>query len=116
MEATVSTRSVTDSNVLNISDPGRKENSISNTIQFKVSYPKNYRGQRFWRDGDIIDTSIESAIDFEKRNLGKIVKDEVSKSVKDETGEPQQDDPGETQEDEIIEPVKKRKYKKTSKQ
>lgn len=79
MKATVSTKSVTESTVMNLSDPDHKDPEESNTVKFKVSFPKGYDGKKHWQDGDVIETSLESAKEFEKMNLGKLIKDSETK-------------------------------------
>lgn len=87
MKATVSTKSVDESTVLNLSDPGHKEPEGNNTVLFKVSYSKDYKGQKHWEDGSVIETSAESASDFEKRGLGKLVKETRADAEKGEKPE-----------------------------
>lgn len=88
MKATVSTKSVNESTVMNLSDPDHKDPEESNTVKFKVSFPKGYAGKKHWQDGEVIETSLESAQDFEKMNLGKLVKDETEdEDTEDEKAE-----------------------------
>ena len=57
-----------------ISEKGEPVQSEVSTVKFKVAYPKGYKGDRFWNDGDVIETSKESAAQFEEMGLGKIQK------------------------------------------
>lgn len=86
MKATVSTKSVTESTVMNLSDPDHKDPDMNNTVKFKVSFPKGYVGKRHWQDGDVIETSLESAQEFEKMNLGKLVNGQEAKDKVEDEG------------------------------
>lgn len=80
MKATISTISTGSSHALTISGNDQVSEPKPNVVQFKVKYPDNFRGTKFWTDGSVIEASPESAANFEARNLGKI----VTKSVKEE--------------------------------
>lgn len=64
---TVGTASVTF-----ISDSG-KSNPIPNgdSVKFTVSYSKDFKGKRYWNNGDVIEISRESAEQFKKLGIGK---------------------------------------------
>lgn len=51
-------------------EPAKHDNG--NTVLFKVAYPKGYKGNKFWNDGDVIETSKESAELFVEMGIGKI--------------------------------------------
>ena len=57
-----------------ISEKGEPVQPEVSTVKFKVAYPKGYTGKKFWKDGDVIDASKESAAQFEEMGLGKIQK------------------------------------------
>lgn len=82
MKATVSTKSVTESTVMNLSDPDHVEPEMEGTVKFKVAYPKDFKGKKYWNDGDIVETSQSSASSFEERGLGKVVAEKETKVSK----------------------------------
>jgi hypothetical protein len=46
-----------------------------NTVTIQVKYPKDFRGQRFFKDGDKREVSQESADQFVKKGIAKIIKE-----------------------------------------
>lgn len=64
---TVGTASVTF-----MSDNG-KSNPIpnGNSVKFTVGYSKDFKGKKYWNDGDVIEISQESAEQFKKLGIGK---------------------------------------------
>ena len=58
--------------VMFTSDPG-KSNPIpeGNSVKFTVGYSKDFKGKKYWNDGDVIVISQESAEQFKKLGIGK---------------------------------------------
>ena len=55
-----------------MSDPG-KSTPIpeGNSVKFTVGYTKDFKGKKYWNDGDVIVISQESAEQFKKLGIGK---------------------------------------------
>lgn len=60
-------------NISNLEE-GDKVQKFSDVVKFKMAYPKEYSKQKHFKDGQEVELHKLQAEDFEKRNLGKIVK------------------------------------------
>lgn len=54
-------------------------------VKFKIKYPKDYKGKKYHKDGDIVEVSEESAAIFTERKIGKVVEGDEAEDT-DETG------------------------------
>lgn len=57
-------------------------------VKVKISYPKDFKGPKFYKEGDTPDVSEESAEHFVKLGIGKILDsdDDSEKTPADQTG------------------------------
>ena len=56
------------------SNPGKNQVHQNSAVKFQVNYSEDFKAKKYWKNGDIIEVSKESAKQFEEKGIGKEIK------------------------------------------